>query len=284
MLLFWVLLIIQNSVGISIEYEDIDSTLAFEILKTAEEVLPEISELVGYEYSGDITIKLISNVEEFRKLTESGIPDWGAGFADTRNSIIVVNSPRVLKRELDLRRITKHELAHLVLSQSVGSRRLPRWFNEGFAMYCSLEWRFGQEKILAVANVTNSLIPLSELELAFPRDVRRAEIAYTESFSALAYIIKNFGDEGFRDILFYLRDKDFEEAIFLSLGITYYELMDEWDTWVKKTYNWVYFLFTGSFILLLMVFIFIILGIKTLLTRQRRMRELEEDMIIERDI
>lgn len=275
---------IQTSGRFLIEYEKIDSNLASEILITAEETLPIISNMLGYVYNRDITIKLISDIEQFHVLTQKGFPDWGVGFADSKSSLIIIYSPRVVKKDIDIRCITKHELAHIVLGGMVGSGRLPRWFNEGFAMLCSQEWRFGRERVLAIANMTNSLIPLSQLELTFPRDVRKAEIAYTESFSAVAYIIDNFGEEGFKEILTNLKIMDFDNALYLALGITYKEFTEEWEAWAKKTYNWAYFLLTGSFVLLLILLVFLVVLIISLKSRKRKLKELERDIVLKEEI
>ncbi|MCK4595209.1 hypothetical protein KAT73_00365, partial [candidate division WOR-3 bacterium] len=63
---------IQTSGRFLIEYEKIDSNLASEILITAEETLPIISNMLGYVYNRDITIRLISDIEQFHVLTQKG--------------------------------------------------------------------------------------------------------------------------------------------------------------------------------------------------------------------
>jgi hypothetical protein len=269
-------LAVQTSDGVHIEYDEIDRSLATEILETVQDALPQISDFIGYVYERDIRIKLVSNVEEFRSLTEAGFPDWGVGFADAKNSLIIICSPRVVKKDIDIRSITRHELAHIVLGGAARGRRLPRWFNEGIAMYCSHEWRFGRERILAIANFTNSLIPLSFIEYTFPSDEKKAEIAYTESFSAVAYIIKNFGEEALRDILKNLTEEDFPGAMFSALGISYGEFAREWETWTKKTYNWAYFLFSNWFLWIIILVVFFIVSIVSVRSRRNKLKELSK--------
>ncbi len=267
----------QGADSISIEYDRIDRLLAMEVLKIAEDALPEISRFIGDEYSRNIHIKLISDMEEFERLTRAGLPDWGVGFADAKNSLIIICSPRVARKNLDIKSITRHELAHIILGGAADGKRLPRWFNEGVAMYCSNEWRFGREKILAIANFTNTLIPLSLIDYTFPRDRNKAEIAYTESFSAIAYIIQNFGLDGLRDITKNLRYKNFEDAFFASLGITYDEFTDEWEKWARKTYNFAYFI--NNFLWLAIVLIFLVIGIISLMSRKRKLAEIEKSTL-----
>lgn len=270
---------IQISGSISIEYKEIDRNLAMEILETAQDALPQISDFIGYAYKRNIHIRLLSDVEEFKNLTRTGFPDWGVGFADTKNSSIIICSPRVVKKDIDLRSITRHELAHIILGEAVGEKRLPRWFNEGIAMYCSREWRFGREKILAMANFTNSFIPLSLIEYTFPSDRRRAEIAYTESFSAIAYIIKNFGEEALRDILKNLREEDFDRAVFSAIGITPEGFAMEWEMWAKKTYNWAYFLSSNWFLVIIILVVFLVVGIISLRNRRGKLKELDDYVV-----
>lgn len=270
-------LVVQTSGNLSIEYDEVDRDLAMEILGTAREALPEISDFIGYVYEKDIRIKLISDIREFQSLTEKGFPDWGVGFADAENSLIIICAPRVVKGNIDVKSIIKHELAHIVLGGAAGEYPLPRWFNEGIAMYCSQEWRFGRERVLAIANFTNSLIPLSSLEYTFPSDARRAELAYTESFSAVAYIIKNFGREALRDIMRNLGEENFDGALFSALAITYGEFTREWGAWAKKTYNWAYFLSTNWFLWIIILVVFLVVGIISLRGRRRKLEELESD-------
>lgn len=271
------LLAVQTSGGIYIKYDEIDSDLAMEILEVVQDALPEISVFIGHTYKRNIHIKLVSDAEEFQNLTKAGFPDWGVGFADAENSLIILCSPRVIKKDIDVKSITKHELAHIVLGEAVDGKRIPRWFNEGIAMYCSQEWRFGREKVLAIANFTNSLISLSSIEYRFPSDKKRAEIAYTESFSAISYIIKNFDREALKDILKNLKEEDFDEAMFSALGVTHKEFAREWEEWVTKTYNWTYFLSSNAFLWVIILIVFLVAGIISIRGRKNKLKELDKD-------
>ena len=265
------------TVHISIEYDAIDRDLAMRIVEIAEQALPEISDFIGYDYQRDIHIVLISDEEEFHRLTEKGFPDWGVGFADAKRSLILICSPRAVKIDLDIKSIVKHELAHIVLGGAAGGGWIPRWFNEGVAMYCSQEWRFGREKTLAIANLTNSLLPLTYIEDRFPRDRNRAELAYTQSFSAISYIIENFGREGLRDIFRNLKRDGFDKAFFSSIGISHTQFKEDWKDWAKKNYSFGYFLFSNSLLWGLVVVLFLIVGSLSLISRRNKLKRWREE-------
>ena len=83
-------------------------------------------------------------------------------------------SPRASTYELP--QILRHELAHIALHRYIESARLPRWFNEGYAMWSAGQFDGSAGWKLRLGFVTRRAPPLDSLTLDWPliaADVRR---------------------------------------------------------------------------------------------------------------
>jgi len=248
------------------------------LIQYAEEEYSRIKADLGYDElavlhgeEDKIAIILCSTQDDFEKVTKGNMPEWGIGCA-LPGRIIVIKSPRLVRRNINLRQLVAHEITHIMLQDI----EIPRWFNEGIAMYESHEWKFGNSITLSFANLTNSIIPLSSLERRFPEDERGARLAYVESFSAIAYIIQEFGRDGLKDLMKDLRGKNsFEHALVSSFGIDHKEFKKEWYIWARNTYNGLYILirnfFPWAFILALFFVVFFI----SLKRRRKKYKEFD---------
>lgn len=258
-------------------YDPLDEKVAEEVLEFAEEGLERISKSLGFRPREKTTIYLCSTQKQFRQLTRGGVPDWGIGCALPKSGTIVLKSPRAARRNLDLKTIVSHEISHILLGKALGGIRPPRWFDEGLAIHQSKEWRLGDGLTLAWASLSNSIIPLSQLENSFPTEERRANLAYTEGFSAVSFMVTNYGEESLMELISCLgKTGDMDRAFGESLGLGYSEFESSWLQWVKRTYNLPYLFSTtplfwgGVAVLLLLIFL-----VKRSITK-RRLAKLDE--------
>lgn len=81
----------------------------------------------------------------------------------------------------------RHQLAHLALSDAAAGRPLPRWLQEGFAVYSSGESTVARAQILWTAHVRKNLVSFSALE-TFPSDPAAARVAWAESADFVRYL------------------------------------------------------------------------------------------------
>lgn len=253
-LALWVTTLNGNDWGLTtsphftLTYDRREEKLAGEVLRYAEEGLNRISKSLGYRPKRKVKVWLCSTEAQFDSLTRSGVPDWGIGCAFPKLGIIVLKSPRVVRRNLDLRTIVSHEISHVLLGQLLGELTPPRWFDEGLAIHQSKEWRPGDGFILGWASISNSLIPLSELESSFPTEERRANLAYTEGFSAVSFIVREYGKETLRELIASMgKGGGIDRAMIDNLGLRYDEFESLWLRFVRKSYNIPYLLSTTPF-------------------------------------
>lgn len=135
-------------------------------------------------YGSDRTPVVLYNEEEFHDITQA--PSWMGALYDGRIKIPV----RGLEQRTELLdRTTRHEYAHVVVSQ-ITRGRCPVWLNEGVAIW-SEEQTEGERLDWAQRIVADQeLFHLSELTGPFtnlPRD--RIPIAYAQSYLAVRALL-----------------------------------------------------------------------------------------------
>ena len=111
---------------------------------------------------------------------------------------------------------------------------MPRWLDEGLAMYESREWDLSRVSTMTRAVLSDSLIPLSEITSSFPQEADRAELAYAESFYLISFLISQYGKENFhRFIKEYSGGKELKEVLMGVYGIRWEELEKRWRNYLK---------------------------------------------------
>ena len=166
----------------------------------------------------------------------------------------------------------------------MGKVRPPRWLDEGLAMYISHEWRLGRSVLVARALLFGSLIPLDEISRVNTFAHPQADLAYTESFLAVAFIVERFGESALSELVGELaRSGDLDLAMGISLGMTYGEFLRQWNDEIVRRFNWISIIsdpiVLWGFMLTLFVIVFIL---KRRHTRRMLKRwELQEEGFIE---
>jgi hypothetical protein len=221
--------------------------------------------------TGKIDIWLISG-EEFH--ATAPIQDWAVGYAYPLKQRIVIKNPGLLEnRKLELSRVVKHEIVHIIFGARVGEhiRNVPLWFNEGIAMYGSEEWSYGHYWLMLTNVFAKSIIPLNKLSSQFPKEKRLAQLAYAESFSAVAMIARDHGDEKLRKITDFLAaGEDMDTALAFATGMNLAQFQQQWMQYLNKHYKWLSIL--SSSVLLWGAVSFIVIWAYL---RQRRLRRMK---------
>ena len=187
-----------------------------------------------------VRIIMAANDEHFDVLTGGAIPEWGAGVANPAAGWIVVpgyGGGRAAAN--DMRRVLRHELAHIALHRYLSPARVPRWFNEGYATWAAGELDLEGEWRLRLAFATRSAPPLDSLELAWPTATEDARTAYLLSASVVNYLVRSSGVNGLE--LFFERwreSQNMEQALATTYGMSVDQLEKYWVKDVRKRYGW----------------------------------------------
>lgn len=260
-------------------YEAEDQNLIPSIQYAAERSVDRISSLINHHVDGKTSVYLVSNPRAFSEVISGQVPDWGVGFAIASRNLIILLSPRYVEHLIPIEQIVQHEYAHIVLGQKMGRNHLPRWFDEGLAMYLSHEIMMRDSFILTQAVVTDNLIPMEQLEFRFPHGESQARLAYLQSHYALLALLKKTRESGLQRLLDdYERDPDIDRILMKYVGMerpAFYRYCQEE---LKGDYGWFYLLTHSSFLWIAMTFLFLfIFVIKRFQTKQRleQMEQLE---------
>jgi len=167
----------------------------------------------------------------------TGQPHWASGGTYITQKIIKTypGAGRFFETVLP------HEIGHIIFREFVGfnNTAVPRWLDEGVAIYQeknrSLNVNSYLRQVMSQGNFMD-IFELSVFDVAVSTDQKKVEIYYSESFSIVDYLIKQFGREKFVLFCQSLRDKsNLERSIasaynFLNLK----ELDSVWQEYIKK--------------------------------------------------
>lgn len=124
-----------------------------------------------------------------------------------------------------------HELTHQVVYDATNNpyRTMPRWLNEGFAVYQSEGDTPSDRSLLASAVSSGDLLPLTALGWQFPTDPVKTSLAYAESVSAVDYVVQTYGKDALVKLLLaYRNGPTDDEAMTAALGQTMASFQDAW--------------------------------------------------------
>ena len=224
------------------------------------------------------TIRLIlaADAERFDSLTRGRLPEWGGGAAFPASNTIV------LKLSGDVRRVLRHEMAHLSLHSVV--QRVPLWFDEGYAARAAGEW--DRLRVLRVnwALLTGATPSLSQVTADLRGGAARAETAYALATTAVL-LLERLGDRrGLEPLLKQLGEtSDFDRALRLTHQITLGQFETMWRRDLRRRYGWV--LFFGSLTVFWTILAAVLLGLWVWRRRRDRARRaaLDDGWIVASD-
>lgn len=159
------------------------------------------------------------------------IQDWAGGVAFSDYGVILIGVPPRIANDWGVATV-RHELAHLVLEQygqsCVGGRR-PTWLEEGLATYAE---GAPQQRVLddiAAGLANNNFEPLRSLNGSFPADDSRASAAYSQSYSIVDFMYRDYGAAAMQDLLLALAaGGDYDTALMQVYGFNLDGLEQAW--------------------------------------------------------
>ncbi len=252
LILFFLLIPIQQPAQ---DYQKI-STLYFDFFfaecdRKVVELLGRESDAIAEKIMLDLAViakkkikVYITSGSEFQNVQPWGnvLPDWVLGVAYHNLSLIIIKSPgEVRSGHYDLKKTFIHELTHILLGTTFrDAEHIPRWLNEGLAMYESREWSFNRVSTITQAVLTDSLLPLSEITHTFPKKRKEVELAYCQSFYLISFIIAKYGREKFHKFIqYYSKERMLEDALLTVYGINLNRLEKNWHSYLKMRFSWI---------------------------------------------
>ncbi len=190
---------------------------------------------IGPLPSRPIRLVLAPSRARFDSITRGRLPEWSEGAAFPEAATVVLLSAGPPDR---LSAALRHELAHLALRWRVG-RRLPLWFEEGYAAVAAGEW--DRLEVLKLNwQVARGVRPdLDELDRALRAGRPDAETAYGLATTAVLLLDRWGGPQGLAPLLDHLAvSPSFDAALRATYHVTEGDFEARWQRDVAARYGW----------------------------------------------
>jgi len=224
--------------NVKVYHVNADSAHAEEALQALKKTYEEIAYDLRIEETDTIKVIIAGSRREFHDLIQGKLPEWTGAFAVPGKNTMYVRSPRWHKTEENFKSSLIHEFVHLQVHQYVPNRKIPRWLDEGLAIFYSRENRWRTATAISKAITTNSLVPLDRIDTVLKFHRSKAELAYQESYSAVYYLLTTYDIDAVRIILKELRKGSSIDSCFIkATGSTFHQFEQEWLTYAKETHR-----------------------------------------------
>jgi hypothetical protein len=199
------------------------------VLKILTAAYADHKKRLGFSPDAPITV-VVQTDSSFAETTRA--PEWAEGWND---GTIRIPAAGLELPNARLEPVLRHELAHSFVASRTGNN-CPVWLQEGIA-----QWLEGgdpaREDVVLVPLARSGRLPmLLTLEGPF-RNLSEAQagVAYAQSLSAVAHIIRKRGEAGLLRLVAALSDRlPAEEALPVSIALTYPELQKSWEDHLKS--------------------------------------------------
>ena len=218
----------------------------------ADTVRTELEKMMGRPVLGRVHVQVGRTAGEMETLAPKGtsFPRYASGVAYSELGLILLTAtPRFPGERHDLAEVFRHELAHIALHDAVSRDRVPRWFNEGFAVHASREAATARMQTLWTATLSRNLIPFEKITRSFPADSNSASIAYAQAADMVRFLLRGGEEHRFQALIRRVAGgQTFDEALLDAYATDMYTLEKGWREDVARRYTFWPVLFGGSLI------------------------------------
>jgi len=231
------------------------------LIASADDVRAELSAWLGQAVLRKLTVYVARTPGEMATLAPEGapFPKYASGVAYPELGLVLLTiAPVYPNSRHELEEIFRHELTHVALHDAVSGRNVPRWFNEGLAVFASGESSFSRVRTLSTATLAGTLLPLQKLERTFPADAVSADVAYAEAADIVRFLLRQEDRHRFTSLIERVaKGQSFETALHDAYGLDLQGLEYEWREDVAKRYTFWPVLFSGTAIWAAVIGLFI---------------------------
>jgi hypothetical protein len=168
-------------------------------------------------------------------------PAWISGYAFSDRGLAVLLPERTPSYpDSTFEELVLHEVGHILVYRAVAGGEIPRWFNEGLALFIGRPWRLGDHSRVTWALVSGRQVALADLEPYFHSSREAARHAYALAGAFVHDLVNREGPDAVARILSAVASGTrFDQAYFEVTGDTLADA--EHDFWSRHTflYRWV---------------------------------------------
>jgi hypothetical protein len=200
-------------------------------LKIGEDAIRETSQLLGVEERDPIDFFIYADQVAFRDALGPGTREnvGGQAHSDIRTLFALIAPSEIDDSWVGI--VVPHELTHLVFDTAVDNpyRFPPRWLNEGLAVYLSQGYDRNDRTEVDRAARSGDLMPLTALTGQFPTTFDGFSLAYSESASAVDFLVRRHTKDGLVKLVRQYRDGLSDDAAFqAALGEDFATFQAAW--------------------------------------------------------
>ena len=226
-----------NEGNVTIYWHRGTRSFARELMAAAQQALTRLTEDTGAYLEKPVKLYIYANAQDLREAMIYP-QEWTGGVAFTRHGVIAIG---IASGNLDWgKRAVAHELAHLVNHQMTFNPYgdLPRWLDEGLAMYAEGPLKLEFEYFLDEAVTEESLIPVRSLSSPFSAYAGQSYLSYAQSYSLVEFLIDNYGQEKMLQLLnTFKRGIDYDTALEKVYGFDMDGLDALWRDYIAEQYQ-----------------------------------------------
>ena len=222
------------------------------LVSAAAEVKEKLGTELGQDVLQHVEVRVARSPEEMAQLAPEGLPPpayaTGVAYPPLKLVLLSLRAPDTAEAA-NLDEVFRHELTHVALEDAVQGQHVPRWFNEGLAVYESGESSFVRLRTLWDATLSRSLLPLADLDRSFPDDKVEVSIAYAESADFVRFLLRRADHQRALALIARVRSGEtFERALADAYGTDLRKLEYEWRQDLDKRYTVWPMITGGSFV------------------------------------
>ncbi len=214
-----------------VHWYDGSEAFARRALAIGDKAVKETGALLGVTETEPIDFFIYGDEASFRSALGPGTREnvGGQARSDIRTLFALITPNAIDDPWVGV--VIPHELVHLVLDTAVRNpyRYLPRWLNEGLAVYLSEGYKPGDRALVEDAARQGDLLPLTALAGQFPTEPDKTYLAYAESVSAIDHLVQSDGRDALLNLVAaYADGPTDDEAFTKALGRDLIAFQDGW--------------------------------------------------------
>ncbi len=199
-----------------------DERFAGELLAAGRRALAQLAGDAGVATDVPVKVFVYASQDDLLSALEPAAREWTGGQAFAEQGIVLI-AAEPTGGGLDFgRRVLPHEISHVVVHRMTQNPYgdLPRWLDEGLAMYAEGRLDASYERALDRAIKENRLISVQSLSANFPSDPDAALLSYAQSYSLVKFIVDTYGPDRLASLLAIFREGATNDAaLHQALGV-----------------------------------------------------------------
>jgi hypothetical protein len=231
-------------------------------ISEADEYKETLSAALGQDVLDHVEIRVARSPDAMAELAPPSLspPAWAVGVTYPSVHLVLISLVDPTSHEgTDVAEVARHELAHAALDDATSGHHVPLWFNEGVAIHFSGENGLARTNQLWQASMSKSLLPLSDIDTAYPRDRYEVGVAYAESADFVRFLLRDADHTRFVSLIERVRSgSSFDRALADAYGSDLRRLELEWREGLSKRFTIWPALTGGSLIWLLGIGILVV--------------------------